>query len=208
MPSVPTEIRELDLTASPPRIQEAGMLPAMSGGLREQSLSPEGDRVLLRGGDALRLFDAKTGALLASLGDGHARGTFLRDGRIAVTAPASGGPELRVFSPDGSAGMPPIPFAGARTLIVADQPAPGLLRVVTSRPGAPATSRDLWEVDLERGVARPLGPRRLAELKLPLLARTPVDLAGKDGVIWFEPRTSRERVALRGPSAPAAAPPR
>jgi hypothetical protein len=80
------------------------------------------------------------------------------------------------------------------------------LRVVTSKPGAPATSRDLWEVDLERGVSRPLGPRRLAELKLPQLARAPVDLKGKDGVLWFEPHTSRERVALRGPSVPTGAP--
>jgi len=54
-------------------------------------------------------------------------------------------------------------------------------------------------VDLDSGAARPLGPRRLAELKLPQLARSTVDFAGKDGVVWFEPWASRERVVLKKP---------
>jgi hypothetical protein len=204
--AVTSEILELDLAGGHPTLRRTGAFPPLSGGLREQSLSPDGGRILLRGGDDLSLFDARTGALLARLGDGRSRGTFLRDGRAVVTAPAAGGQELRIVSPEGTAAMPPIHFPGARALIVADQPASGLLRAVTSRPGAPASSWDLWEVDLERGRARPLGPRHLASLKPPELARGPVDLQGQDGVVWFEPRALRERVALRAPSAPAAAP--
>ena len=208
--SSPAPIFELDLAASPPRPRKTGELPAMSGGIREWSLSPTGDRILVRGAGTLGLCDARTGMPLAILArGGRARGTFLRDGRIAVveTLPESG-PELRIFPADGRSEPRRLPFPGVRSLIVADQPAPGLLRVVTARPGAPASTRDLWRVDLEHGTVQPLGTRRLAGLKIPQLARSPVDLAGKDGVVWYEPWASRERVALKAPAAPAAATPR
>jgi hypothetical protein len=205
----PVPIFEVDLTASTPQPRKTGELPAMAGGIREWSLSPAGDRVLLRGADTLGLCDATTGMPVATLGSGRARGTFLSDGRIAVVeALAGGGKELRIVPADGRSEPRRLPFPGAWSLIVADQPAPGLLRVVTSRRGAPSAVRDLWAVDLERGLARPLGPRRLAELKLPQLARGTVDFAGKDGVVWFEPWASRDRVALKELAAPAAAPPR
>jgi len=208
MVSTPAPVFELDLTASSPQPRKTGELPAMTGGVREWSLSPAGDRVFLRGADALGLFDARTGLPLASLGSGRARGTFLRDGRIAVVeALAGGGRELRIFPADGRSEPRRVPFPEAFTLIVADQPAPGFLRVVTSKRGG-AHFRELWQVDLERGTVQRMGTRRLADLKLPQLARSPVDLAGKDGVVWFEPWASRERVALKGPAAPAAAPPR
>ena len=182
----------------------------MTGGIREWSLSPAGDRVLVRSADALGLCDARTGAPLAILArGGRARGTFLAGGRIAVVETLPGrGPELRIFPADGRSEPRRLPFPGARSLIVADQPAPGLLRVVASRAGAPGSVRDLWEVDLERGTARRVRALHLAELKLPRLARSPVDFAGKDGAVWLEPWASRERVALRAPAAPAAANPR
>jgi hypothetical protein len=208
--SSPAPVFELDLTASQPRPRKTGDLPPMSGGIREWSLSPAGDRILARSADTLGLCDARTGAPLAILArGGRARGTFLRDGRIAVveTLPGSG-PELRIFPADGRSEPRPLPFPGARSLIVVDQPAPGSLRVVTFRLGAPASACDLWRVDLERGAVQPLGTRRLAELKLPQLARSPVDFAGKDGVVWFAPWASRERVALKEPAAPASAAPR
>jgi hypothetical protein len=207
----PAPILEIDLTASAPQPRRTGELPAMTGGIREWSLSPAGDRILVRSADTLGICDGRTGMPLARLGSGHARGTFLRDGRIAVveTVPG-GGKELRIFPPDGRAEPRRLPFPGAWTLIVVDQPAPGLLRVVTSRRGAPASVRDLWQVDLERGTVQRLRALRLAELKLPELAgsSSSVDLAGRDGVVWFEPWASRERVALKGPAAPAAATPR
>jgi hypothetical protein len=208
--STPSAIFELDLTASSPQPRKTGELPAMTGGIREWSLSPAGDRILVRSADTLGLCDARTGMPLAILGrGGHARGTFLNDGRVAVVETlAGGGPELRIVPADGRAEPRRLPFPGVRSLIVADQPAPGLLRVVASRPGIPASVRDLWQVDLERGTVQPMGRLRLAELKLPQLARGPVDFAGKDGAVWLEPWASRERVALKGPAAPAAAPPR
>ena len=88
---------------------------------------------------------------------------------------------------------------------MADQPAPGVLRVVTSRPGAP---RELWQVDLEPGTIRRMGTLRLASLDLPQVARSRVDLKDVDGVVWYEPWSSRTRVVLKGPAAPAVAPPR
>ncbi|MFL6259560.1 MAG: hypothetical protein ACJ76Y_07610 [Thermoanaerobaculia bacterium] len=209
MLSSPAAIFEMDLTASTPQPRKTGDLPAMTGGIRDWSLSPAGDRILLRSADALGLCDGRTGMPLARLASGRARGTFLADGRVAVAETLPGlGPELRIFPADGRSEPRHLPFPGARSLIVADQPAPGLLWVVTSRPGAPGSVRDLWRVDLERGTVQPMGTRRLAELKLPQLARSPVDLEGKDGVIWFEPWAARERVALKGPAAPAAATPR
>jgi hypothetical protein len=209
VPVPQASILELDLSESSPHPRKTGALPTMTGGIRDWSLSPAGDRILLRSADALGLCDGVTGMPLARLGSGRARGTFLADGRIAVVEALPGGaPELRIFPADGRAEPRRLPFPGTRSLIVADQPAPGLLRVVTSRPGAPGSLRDLWQVDLERWTVRPLGVRRLAELKLPQLARSPVDLEGKDGVVWFEPWASRERVALRGPAAPAASNPR
>jgi len=83
-------------------------------------------------------------------------------------------------------------------VIVADQPAPGLLRVVTHGHCAPPRSHELWQVDLERGTVQPLGSRKLASLDLPLLPRSRVDLEGVDGVVWLEPWSSRARVVLKG----------
>ncbi|HEY2290280.1 MAG TPA: hypothetical protein VGM86_06200 [Thermoanaerobaculia bacterium] len=199
-----TAIFELDLTANAPQPRKTGELPAMTGGIRDWSLSPGGDRILLRSADTLGLCDARTGMPLARLGSGYARGTFLRDGRIAVMETLADGHdhELRIFPPDGRSEPRRLPFPNAVGVVVADQSVPGVLRVVTSRPGAP---RELWQVDLEPGTVRRLGTVRLADLKLPQLARSPVDLEDVDGVIWYEPWSSRTRVVLKGPAAPAVA---
>jgi hypothetical protein len=195
-----TEIFELDLTASSPRPQKTGEIPAMDSGIREWSVAPEGDRILLRSADTLELCDARSGTPLAVLGDGRARGTFLRDRRIAVVEALADKyeHELRIFPPDGRSEPRHISFPKAFTLIVADQPAPGVLRVITSRRGGPPHSRELWQVDLERGTAQPMGARRVAILDLPQVPRSRVDLKGVDGVVWFEPWTSRARVVLKG----------
>jgi hypothetical protein len=165
--------------------------------------------MLLRGADALRVCDARSGMPLATLGSGRARGTFLRDGRIAVVETAPGDKydhELRIFPPDGHAEPRRIPFPGTIGVIVADQPAPGLLRVVTRRHGDPPQPHELTQVDLESGTARLLGSRRLATLEPPLLAHSRLDLQGVDGVVWLEPWSARARVMLKGPAAPASAP--
>lgn len=207
----PIPISEVDLTSPSPRPRQTGEIPAMAGGVREWSLSPEGDRILLRGADALEVCDARSGMPLAMLGSGRARGTFLRDGRIAVVEAAPGDKydhELRIYPPDGHAEPRRIPFPATVDVIVADQPASGLLRVVTRRHGAPPRPHELWQVDLERGTARPLGTRRLASLAPPLLPHSRVDLQGVEGAVWYEPVSSRIRVMLKGPAAPAAAVPR
>jgi hypothetical protein len=203
-------ILEVDLTASAPQPRKTGELPAMTGGIRDWSLSPAGDRILLRSADTLGLCDARTGMPLARLGSGYARGTFLRDGRIAVVETLADGHdhELRIFPPDGRSEPRRLPFPSAVGVVVTDPSAPGVLRVVTHRRGAPPRAYELWQVDLERGTVRRTGPLRLAELKLPQLARSPVDLADIDGVVWYEPWSARTRVVLKGPAAPAAATPR
>lgn len=193
-------ISEVDLTAQTPRPQKVGEVPAMAGGIREWSLSPDGDRMLLRGVEALGVCDARSGTPLATLGSGHARGTFLRDGRIAVveTLGDKYEHELRIFPPDGRSEPRRIPFPGTTGVLVADQPAPGLLRVVIRRHGAPPQPHELWQVDLERGTAKPLGTRRLAILEPPLLPHSRVDLQGVDGVVLAEPWNAGFRVMLKG----------
>jgi hypothetical protein len=201
MVGTPIPISEVDLTSQTPKPERTGEIPAMVGGVREWSLSPAGDRVLLRGVDALGVCDARSGMPLAMLGSGRARGTFLPDGRIAVVETAPGDKyahELRVFPADGHAEALRIPFPGTLSVIVADQPAPGLLRVVTRRRGDHSRLHDLWQVDLERGTAKPLGTRRLEGLEPPLLPKSRVDLQGVDGVVWYEPWTARARVVLKG----------
>jgi hypothetical protein len=197
----PIPVSEVDLTTQAPKPERTGEIPGMAGGVREWSLSPAGDRMLLRGVDALGLCDGRSGLPLAMLGSGRARGTFLRDGRIAVVETAPGDKyahELRIFPPDGRAEPLRIPFPGTIGVTVADQPATGLLRVVTRRRGDASKLHELWQVDLERGTAKPLGTRRLAILEAPLLPQARVDLQGVDGVVWYEPWTSRSRVVLKG----------
>ncbi len=200
MVRTPVPISEVDLTSPTPKPEKTGEIPAMAGGVREWSLSPGGDRMLLRGVDALGLCDARSGMPLAKLGSGHARGTFLRDGRIAVveTLGDKYEHELRIFPPDGHG--EPLRFSFPKTIVVmaADQPSPGLLRVVTHRRGGPSRLHELWQVDLESGTARPLGTRRLEGLEAPLFPQTRVHLQGVDGIVWYEPSSGRARVVLKG----------
>lgn len=209
--SSPAPVFELDLTAGSPQPRKTGELPSMTGGIREWSVAPAGDRILLRSADALGLCDARTGMPLAILArGGHARGTFLPDGRIAVLEnptgqKSAGDRELLIFPADGRSEPRRFPFAGILGLVVADQPAPDLLRVVTFRPNAP---RELWRVDLERGTVQRLRTLRLESLDLPPHPRAPVDLEKADGVSWYEPWGSRTRVLLKDSAAPAAATPR
>ena len=107
--------------------------------------------------------------------------------------------ELRIFSADGRSELRRLRFTGVRNLEVVDQPAPGFLRVAGLRTGAPRPSWQVWRVDLETGGARPEGVRRLAELKPPVIAGPRFSLGDKDGVIWYDPWSSRGRIVLKGP---------
>ncbi len=201
--STAPDIFELDLTANPPRIVSTGTVPRVRQ-VRELTLSPNACHALQRSRDTLQVFDARSGEVLAVLGDGKARGFFLTDGRIALVERVAGGQELRLLSPDGRSELWRLLFPGARTLIVADQRAgaSGLLRVVTSGPRPADPTHEIWQVDLAHGAARSLGRRRLANLKSPLLAlrlpKRPEALSGKDGVIWLDPSSLRQRVVLKG----------
>jgi hypothetical protein len=190
---------ELDLTSRPLRIVPTGVMPR-GGMIREVSLSPDASHALQLSRQTLRLFDARSGELLADLGDGRVRGVFLNDGRIALATRVAGGQELRLLAADGRSELWRLPFPGAHTLIVADQRgAPGTLRVVTS--GSKPT-RELWVVDLSHGTARSLGRRRFAYPVSPLVAlhlpSHPVTLTDKDGMIWLDPSILRERLVLKG----------
>jgi hypothetical protein len=201
-PSAIPDLFELDLTSRPPRIVPTGVMPRARL-IREVSLSPDASHALQLSRQTLQLFDARSGELLAVLGDSRVRGVFLTDGRIALATRVAGGQELRLLSPDGRSELWRLPFPGARTLIVADQRgAPGTLRVVTSGPKPTDPTREVWTVDLGHGTARSLGRRRLAYPESPLftlhLPSHPVTLTDKDGVIWLDPAILRERVVLKG----------
>jgi hypothetical protein len=199
--STAPDIFELDLTANPPRIVPTGTVPRVRQ-VRELSLSPDAGRAFQRSRDTLQLFDARSGAVLADFADGQARGSFLNDGRIAVTARVPGGQELRLLSPDGRSELWRLSFPGARTLIVADQRAPGLLRVVTSGPKPNDPTHEIWQVDLAHGSAQSRGRKWLGTLDLPEIAlrlpKRPQILSGKDGLIWLDPSSLRQRVVLKG----------
>jgi hypothetical protein len=191
------DIAELDLAAVPPKVEPTGRIPGEKA-IFGWSLDASGGRAILRTRELLQLCDARTGEPLAQLADGKSRGAFLADGRIAVTR-IEPDVEMRIFSPDGRSELRRLHFPGVRNLDVVDQPAPGLLRVAGLRTGTPHhPSWEVWFVDLATGGARSLGSRRLAELKPPVFKDARLSLDGKDGVIWYDPWSSRGRIILKG----------
>jgi len=77
------------------------------------------------------------------------------------------------------------------------------LRVVTSGPKPSDPTHEVWQVDLNQGTVRSLGRRQLASLENPMIAlRLPKrarSLSAKDGLIWLDFSTFRQRVVLKGP---------
>jgi hypothetical protein len=188
------EILELDLASRAPRFEVTGHLRGV--GFNGLSLSPAGDRVLLGGHEGLRLSDARTGEMLAPLGDRKSTGSFLADGRIAVMSPVAGGRELRILAPDGRAELRRFPFPGVRAVVMADQPEANLLRVALWSPRSP------WEVrilDLASGGSRSLGFRKLVSPWRKQNSSPGSMLARADGMLSFDPMSFRERVVLKGP---------
>ncbi|HEY0512400.1 MAG TPA: hypothetical protein VGH73_10875 [Thermoanaerobaculia bacterium] len=199
------DIFEIDLTSTAPKLEPTGHLPRLRGfpGL---ALSPAGDRALLRSPDGLGLIDARTGEVLAPIGDRRSSALFLADGRIAALGRIAGGRELRVLAPDGRSELRRFAFPGARDVVVADQPAPGLLRVVVSLAGAPSQDWEVRLLDLASGGSRPLGTRKLLHPVAVLFAgqsglsraRSPrLSLEQAGGVVWFDVLAFQERVVLK-----------
>jgi hypothetical protein len=189
------EILELDLASRTPRFEVTGHLRGALG-FTSLSLSPAGDRALVRGHEGLRLCDARTGSVLAPLGDRKSTGSFLADGRVAVMSPVAGGRELRILAPDGRAELRRFPFPGVGAVAMADQPEANLLRVALWSPRSP------WEVrilDLASGGSRSLGFRKLVSPWRKQSSSPGSMLARADGMLSFDPMSFGERVVLKGP---------
>lgn len=193
-PMAAFDILELDLATG--RTEATGRL----SGVHEASawtLSPDGSRMILRTGSRLQLRDARTGELLASLGAGEqASASFLAGGRIAVPVPGASW-ELQILAPDGTTELRRFRFPGARELVLVDEPAPGKLRIVTSRTGEPRSPWEARLLDLETGGAQHQGTRELALLAPPRSHGSRLSLQDKQGVVWREPFTLQERVVLK-----------
>ena len=183
----------------------AGRPPAQGPGAPELTLSPDAGRALQRERDALRLFDARSGAVLAAVGDRRSLASFLSDGRIGPRPgrrrPGSAAP--RAGRPLRAAAFP-LP-GGATIVVVADQPGPQALRVVVSRQGLPAAGWDLQLLDLATGGSRSLGFRKLVSAELTYAggpeARKPsrLTLDQIGGVLWFDPTSFRRGSSSRAP---------
>jgi hypothetical protein len=197
-PDLDFGIFELDLAAA--KIEATGRLSGVLG-LRGWTLSPDGNRMILRSGSRLQLRDARTGDLLASLGTGkEVSASFLPGNRIAVANPLPGkaGWELRVLAPDGETELRRFPFEGVQALIPVDSPTPGRLRIVTSGTGEPQSPWQVRVLDLESGAVKLDGTRDLAALVPPGDdGKSRISLEGKQGVVWTETATLRKRVILK-----------
>ncbi|HKI01478.1 MAG TPA: hypothetical protein VKK31_05820 [Thermoanaerobaculia bacterium] len=199
LPEHAFDIVELDLATG--KREATGRLSG-GRGFVVWTLSPDGSRMILRTGSRLQLRDARTGELLASLGAGkQASASFLAGGRIAVPLSLPGARELQILAPDGTTELRRFRFEGVRKLALADQPAPGSLRIATSRTGDP---RSPWEVrllDLETGGVRSLGERKLAYLApLSKNGGERLSLEGTEGVVWGAPFSVQERAVLKDAS--------
>ncbi len=164
-------------------------------GLSTWVVSPSADRALLRGQHTLQLRDGATGHLISELGREEARASFLPDGRIAMLTRGVEGSELRILDAAAGAELQRFRFPDLRTVIVADQPGPQTLRVVT-RGAAGSAPWQLWNLNLASGESR-LGPK-LELTTLPLEGAGPWPLRrGGDGVVWLDFANARELVVLR-----------
>jgi hypothetical protein len=156
--------------------------------------SPSGDRGLLRASNTLELRDGATGKLVAELAGEGSRASFLPDGRVALLGRIGDGSNLRVLDASTGAELHRFPFPGVHTVLVADQPSPDHVRVVTRGPGATA-SWQLWTLDLATGEARP--GSRLTLTSLPFRRAGPFPVLRGDGVVFFDPWIARTVVVLR-----------
>ena len=187
-------IFEVDIPAA--TVVPTGGLPGFPG-YRGWSLSPAGDRAILRSRKELRLHDARTGELLAELEGGARRSaSFLEDGRLAVVRSAPEGMELRIFAPDGRAELQRFRFPGSRRLAIADQPAGERLRIVTADTLDKPGDWDVRLLDLGTGKVGSVVRRTLTVLDSQG-DDTAFDFKDEGGVVWFDWMTGQERAILK-----------
>lgn len=189
--SSPSYIFELDVTTG--KLLKTGSLADLHG-FSAWVASPDRERTILRTRTQLQLRNARTGELLADLGAPDRAFSFLNDGRVILVSPER---DLIVLDQDGTRELRRFHLEGAKAVIPVDQPAPGSLRVVTSRTGDPGSPWALRLLDLQTGAVRSLGDRRLALLSAPKRLGSKLSLDGAQGVIWKEPYSHQERVVLR-----------
>jgi hypothetical protein len=187
-------VYELDLAQG--ELRRTGSLPPLQAPIGF-ALSPDGGRLIARSRHVLALFDARTGAHLADLGDGRrSSASFLPGGRVVVSQSLPAAWRLRVLSPDGAAELRRFDLPGVRYLALADSPGPGLLRAVTSRKLQPGGSSEVRVFNLDAGLTRSEGTRDFAALQPVWEQRRGVDLEGKAGVIFFDRLALRPRAVL------------
>jgi hypothetical protein len=165
-------------------------------GFSTWAVGPSAERALLREQHTLQLRDGATGKPIAEVGGKGDRASFLPDGRIAALSRGTEGSDLRILDAAAGAELRRFHFPGIRTVLVADQPNPQTVRVVT-RAGSGTAPWQLWTLDLTTGEARP-GPQvNLTTLPFPGSGAWP-SRRGNDGVVWFDPFfNAREVVVLR-----------
>ncbi|MFY9825587.1 MAG: hypothetical protein WAM82_29710 [Thermoanaerobaculia bacterium] len=159
------------------------------------TVGPNAGRGLLRGSKILQLRDGATGKLVADLGGNADRASFLPDGRIALLARLQDGSDLKILDGATGAELRHFHFPGVRTVLVADQPSPQRVRVVTRGPAGTEPWR-LWTLDLATGEAQPGPTLALTSLPFPGADQKLGSLRG-DGVVWFDPWNARTEVVLR-----------
>ncbi|HSS76959.1 MAG TPA: hypothetical protein VLV54_09455 [Thermoanaerobaculia bacterium] len=184
-------VSELDLATG--KLTSAQRIETVKGNV-SWTLSPSAERGLLHSQSVLELRDGATGAPIASLGGEGARGSFLPDGRIALLGRDGEGSDFRILDARDGAEQHRFHLSGVHTVLVADQPGPDEVRVVTRGP-AGTSPWQLWTLRLSTGEALPGPHLALSTLPFEGAGAWPKRL-GRDGVVWFDPWSAREVVVL------------
>lgn len=188
------QIWEMDVSKR--RLQQTGGFEDRLGSMKR---SPDGSRILMRDSweRAIELRDGWTGRPLAVLpweGANPHGMDFLSDGRIAVIASVDGGTEVRIFSPDLSAGLRRFRVPGKDRLWLAGQPAPDLLVLERESLDRGKRGRRSLLLDLVTGSTRDLD----RDLE-PIGSGFFFSRSGQ--LLQLDPRTGGMRPALRPEAA-------
>ncbi|MFL6197388.1 MAG: WD40 repeat domain-containing protein [Thermoanaerobaculia bacterium] len=187
-------IFELDIAGG--GLRRTGSLPPLQAPIGF-ALSPDGGRMIARGRHVLGLFDARTGAHLADLGDGRqASASFLPDGRVVVSRRLPAAWLLRVLSPDGVRELSRFQLDGVRQLALTDPPRTNLLRAVVGRTLQPCGRCEIRVFDLASGTSWSEGTRDFAFLGPAWERAKRFQLEGKAGVIFFDRASLQPRAVL------------
>lgn len=196
MHSVVSELQVFEVNVPAATVERTGRVAGLPG-YRGWSLSPAGDRAILRSRKELRLHDARTGELLASLeGGGRRFASFLRDGRVAASRSIPEGMELRILAPDGRTELQRFRFPGSRRLAIADQPAADRLRVVTASTLDHPKDWDVRLLDLGTGKVRSAARRTLTVMD-PLENSPAFKIEDTGGIVWFDWAAGQDRAILK-----------